>query len=187
MASPETPPPSLRQGVRIVPPGDNVRVEEVLRGVGEQVGHDNVVYASRMSKAVVVFLKEEPQVHQLIASGVFIRDGFVHVNPLSVPATRITVSGVPPFISNDILKSELSRFGKFSSGFRTLNLGCKDPKLRHVQSLRRQAFMFLKSPTNTLEVSFRVKHGDGHYMVYASSGSLKCFECGDVGRGSGSA
>ena len=47
--------------------------------------------------------------------------------------------------------------------------------------------MFLESPTNTLEVSFRVKHGDGHYMVYASSGSLKCFECGDVGRGSGSA
>ena len=85
MASPETPPPSLRQGVRIVPPGDNVRVEEVLLAVGEQVGHDNVVYASRMSKAVVVFLKEEPQVHQLIASGVFIRDGFVQVNPLSVP------------------------------------------------------------------------------------------------------
>ncbi|CAB1440023.1 unnamed protein product [Pleuronectes platessa] len=42
--------------------------------------------------------------------------------------------------------------------------------------------MFLESPTNTLEVSFRVKHGDGHYMVYASSGSLKCFECGDVGQ-----
>ena len=30
-------------------------------------------------------------------------------------------------------------------------------------------------------MSFRVKYGDGHYMMYASSGSLKCFECGDVG------
>ena len=124
MASPGTPPPSLRQGVRIVPPGEDIRVEEVLLAVGEQVGHENVLFASRMSRAVVVFLKEERQVHQLIESGLLIRDSFVQVNPLSVPATRITVSGVPPFISNDLLRAELSRFGKFSSGFRMLSLGC---------------------------------------------------------------
>ncbi|KAI3375076.1 hypothetical protein L3Q82_021594 [Scortum barcoo] len=41
--------------------------------------------------------------------------------------------------------------------------------------------MFLDSPAQTLEVSFRVKHGDGSHMVYASSGQMKCFECGDVG------
>ena len=28
--------------------------------------------------------------------------------------------------------------------------------------------MFLDSPTQTLEVSFRVKYGDGSYMVYAA-------------------
>ena len=45
--------------------------------------------------------------------------------------------------------------------------------------------MFLNCPAQTLDVSFRVKHGEGHYMVYASTGSRKCFECGDVGhRGS---
>lgn len=41
--------------------------------------------------------------------------------------------------------------------------------------------MFLDSPTQTLEVSFRVKHSDGFYMVYGSSWQLKCFECGNVG------
>ncbi|TDH11029.1 hypothetical protein EPR50_G00081900 [Perca flavescens] len=105
----------------------------------------------------------------------------LEVSPLSVPSTRITVSGVPPFIPDELLGNELQRFGKFASGFKTVTLGCKDPKLRHVQSLRRQVFMFLDSPTQTLEVSFRVKHGQGSYMVYASSGQLKCFECGDVG------
>ncbi len=39
-----------------------------------------------MNKAVVVFLKEERHVHQLIESGVFIRDMFVQVSPLSVPS-----------------------------------------------------------------------------------------------------
>ncbi|TDH00073.1 hypothetical protein EPR50_G00183800 [Perca flavescens] len=181
MASFETPPPSLRQGVRIAPPESNVTVEEVLLAVGEQVGYDNLSFASRMNKAVVVFMKDEQLVHQLIESGVFIRDSFVQVSPLSVPSTRITVSGVPPFIPDELLGNELQRFGKFASGFKTVTLGCKDPKLRHVQSLRRQVFMFLDSPTQTLEVSFRVKHGHGSYMVYASSGQLKCFECGDVG------
>ncbi|KAK9542164.1 hypothetical protein VZT92_000050 [Zoarces viviparus] len=172
ITSSSSPPPSLRQGVRIVPPDDSVPVEEVLLAVGEQVGHDELSFASRMNKAVVVFLKQEPLVHQLIESGVFIRDVLVQVSPLSAPSTQVTVSGVPPFIQNELLEKELRKFGKFASGLKTVSLGCKDPKLRHVQSLRRQLFMFLDSPTQTLEVSFRVKHGDGSYIVYASSGQL---------------
>lgn len=41
--------------------------------------------------------------------------------------------------------------------------------------------MFLNSPTQTLEVCFRVKYEEGSYMVYGSTGSMKYFECGDVG------
>lgn len=41
--------------------------------------------------------------------------------------------------------------------------------------------MFLESPDHTLNVFFRVKHEGGSYMVYATTGSLRCFECGDVG------
>ncbi|KAJ3614016.1 hypothetical protein NHX12_017593, partial [Muraenolepis orangiensis] len=44
----------------------------------------------------------------------------VQVSPLSVPSTRVTVSGVPPFIPNELLEVELRRFGKFASGFKTL-------------------------------------------------------------------
>ncbi|KAK2844061.1 hypothetical protein Q5P01_010720 [Channa striata] len=80
---------------------------------------------------------------------------FVQVSPLSSPSTRITVSGVPPFIPNELLVNELC------------GLGCEDPKVKHVQSLRRHAFMFLDSPTQTLEVSFRVKHGDDSYLRFA--------------------
>jgi len=41
--------------------------------------------------------------------------------------------------------------------------------------------MFLKSPSQTLDVSLRVKHGEGHYMLCASTGCMKCFECWDLG------
>lgn len=94
---------------------------------------------------------------------------------------QIAVSGVPPFMPNRLLEAELCRFGKLACGFKTVSFGCKDPILKHIQSLRGQVFMFLDSPTQTLEVSFKVEHGDGSYMVFASSGQLKCFECGAVG------
>ena len=184
MASPprETPSaPSIRHGVRIVPLEASVSVEEVLLCVGEEIGHDSLLFASRMNKAVVVFMKEERHVNTMIEKGVVIRDSFTTVSPLSTPSIRITISGVSPFIENALLEQELRRFGKFASGFKTVALGCKDARLKHVQSLRRQVFMFLDDPSQTLDVSFRVKYGEGSYMVYASSGQMKCFDCGDVG------
>ncbi|KAF0022020.1 hypothetical protein F2P81_025727 [Scophthalmus maximus] len=59
-----------------------------------------------MTEAVVV-VTEEPLV--------FIRDLLVQVSPLSAPSTRTTVSGVPPFVHNDLLERELRRFGKLAS------------------------------------------------------------------------
>ncbi len=41
--------------------------------------------------------------------------------------------------------------------------------------------MFLDSPTQSLDVSFKDKARGGYYTVYASSGSMICFECEDVG------
>ncbi|KAK2897108.1 hypothetical protein Q8A73_013488 [Channa argus] len=119
MASSEAPVPTLRQGIRIAPPDGSITVEEVLLAIGNQVGHENLLVASRMNKAVVVFLKAERIVNDLVESGVVIRDLFVQVSPLSAPSTRVIVSGVPPFIPNALLENELRKFGKFASGFKT--------------------------------------------------------------------
>ena len=42
-------------------------------------------------------------------------------------------------------------------------------------------FMFLNSPTQSLDISLRVKYEVGYCLVLASTGHLKCFECSDVG------
>ncbi len=76
---------------------------------------------------------------------------------------------------------ELLRFGKIASPVKAVPLRCKDAALKHVLSFRRHVYMFLNSPERTLEVSFRVIHGEYSFMVYASTESLKCFECGDLG------
>ncbi|KAL7827793.1 hypothetical protein AOLI_G00309450 [Acnodon oligacanthus] len=171
---------SLRHGVRCVPES-GVTVEDVLLAVGEQVGCENIYSASRMNRAVVVFLVTESCVSRLTESGIWVKGNMVQVSPLSAPATRIIVSNVPPFIKNEVLLKELARFGKFASDMKMIPLGCKNSAVRHVLSFRRQVFMFLNNREQSLEVSFRCKHGDGSYIVFASSERLRCFECGDIG------
>ncbi len=183
MASPlvqGSPSLSLRNGCRCVPePG--VIAEDVLLVVGGQIGFDNIVSASRMNKAVVVFLKSEALVNELTVNGIWVKETFVSVTPLSAPATRITFSNVPPFVPNEVIMKELTRFGKIASPVKSIPLGCKNSMLKHVLSFRRQVYMFLTTPDKSLEIYFRVNHGESSYMVYASTDNLRCFDCGDLG------
>ncbi len=41
--------------------------------------------------------------------------------------------------------------------------------------------MFLTTPGKSLEIYFRVNHGESSYMVYASTENLRCFDCGELG------
>ncbi len=72
-------------------------VEEVLLAIGEEIRHQNILSASRMNKAVVVFVKEENQVNH-IGSGIMVSGDFITVSPLVAPTIKVTISNVPPFI-----------------------------------------------------------------------------------------
>ena len=103
------------------------------------------------------------------------------ISPLSTPSTRVVVANLPPFITDDQIRKELSRFGKFASGFRVLSAGFQADAVKHVVSFRRQVFMFLNNNEQQLNVHFKVRHGEGLYAGFASTDSLRCFECGDLG------
>lgn len=156
-------------------PENSATVDDVLKAVSEQVGCANLGYASRMNRAVVVFLKKEILVSKVNASGVWVKRVMKPVSPLFAPSTRVVVSNVPRFNKKESLMSKLSCFGKFTSGVKSIALWCKDPGLKHVLSFRRQGFMYLNSPAQTLSMSFRVKFGDGSYIVYASMDSLRAY------------
>jgi len=119
---------SMRNGCRCVP-DIGVSVEDVLVVVGGIIGFENILSASRMNKAVIVFLKTEQLVNQVSENGLWIKETFVPVTPLTAPATKVTVSNVPPFVSNDAIVKELSRYGKVASPVRNIPLGCKNADL----------------------------------------------------------
>lgn len=171
---------SRRHGIKIAPVM-NCSVEDCSLAVGEIVGHDSIMSASRMNSAVVIFLDNIEKVNRVVENGVIIQETFTPVIPLVQPAKKIILSNVPPFIRDELLITELSRHGKIVSQMRKVPLGCKSPLLKHVVSFRRQVFMVLKSEVEDLSVAFKFKIDGFDYVVYASSETMKCFKCGEEG------
>ncbi|TWW52969.1 Ornithine decarboxylase [Takifugu flavidus] len=100
-------------------------VEEVAPAVGEVIGHGSVKSAARMNGAVVVFVEKVEQVNRLVEAGISVGGRFEVVLPLSQLATKVTLSNVPPFITDEFLCRELSRHGKIVSPMRKVMSGSK--------------------------------------------------------------
>ena len=90
-------------------------VEDIGLALGALVGDISVKSAARMNSAVVLFLDEVQKVNRVVETGLTVNGIFVQVLPLMLPSTRITLSNVPPFITDEFLSRELSRHGKVVS------------------------------------------------------------------------
>ncbi|KAK3550463.1 hypothetical protein QTP86_025777 [Hemibagrus guttatus] len=94
------------------------------RHVGKVVGHENIVSASRMNSAIVVFLNDVEKVRKkLTQNGIVVNNETILVSPLSSPAKKVMLSNVPPFISDEAIGKELSRYGRMVSPIKKIPLG----------------------------------------------------------------
>jgi len=166
-----------------VPVGVECSVEECVLAVGSVVGvgHSSIRSASRMNGAVVIFLDKTEKVNTIVENGIVLNDSLIKVFPLVNPARKVLLSNVPPFISDEALKRELSRYGQLVSAIKKIPLGCKSPLLKHVVSFRRQVYMILRSDIDELNIAFKFKVDSFDYVIFATTESMKCFGCGKVG------
>ncbi|KAK3569691.1 hypothetical protein QTP86_002608 [Hemibagrus guttatus] len=152
------------------------------RAVGNVVGHENIVSASRMNSAIVVFLNDVDKVRKLTQNGIVINNEMILVSPLSSPAKKVMLSNVPPFISDEAIGKELSRYGRMVSPIKKIPLGCKSPLVKHLVSFRRMVFMLLKEGVGELNVVFKFTVEGFDYNIFVSSDTdIKCFKCGQTG------
>ncbi|KAK3556554.1 hypothetical protein QTP70_009532 [Hemibagrus guttatus] len=91
--------------------------------VGNVVGHENIFSALRMNSAIVVFLNDVEKVRKLTQNGIVVNNETILVSPLSSPAKKVMLSNVPPFISDEAIGKELSRYGRMVSPIKKIPLG----------------------------------------------------------------
>jgi len=156
-------------------------VEECSVAVGDVVGHECVLAASKMNNSIVLFLNTVEKANEVVDKGINIRGLFTPVLPLSTPAKKVTISNVPPFIKDEMLMKELSRFGKLIAPIKKIAIGCKSGLVKHVVSFRRFTFMILNGNRTDLDVNFKFKVDDFDYTVFVTTDTMRCFGCGKSG------
>ncbi|XP_034063377.1 ribosome-binding protein 1-like [Gymnodraco acuticeps] len=127
-------------------------VEECSLAVGALVGHGSIRSAARMNGGVVIFVDTEGKANKVVETGIVVNETFISVSPLTTPATRVMISNIPPFIRDDFLVRELSKYGKIVSSIRKLSSGCRSPLLKHVVSHRRSVLMILNKRDEELNL-----------------------------------
>ena len=128
---------------------------------------------------MVIFVSETELVHEIVSTGLSTDDGhFVLVSPLDTPAVKVIISNSPPFLKNQTLISELSRYGFCGFSDTMLPLRSQDDRTKHVMYFRRQARVVLP-PSNaerTLNIVLKLKIDNHGYRVYVTTDTLKCFD-----------
>lgn len=166
-----------RHGVKVA---SAVSVESCCLAVGEVVGHENIMSASRMNSAIVIFFNTIEKANEIVQRGIIIDGVLTPVLPISLPSKRVTLSNVPPFISDVVLTQALSRYGKLISSIKKIPIGRVSPLLKHVVSFRRSVYMVVNNDADLdLKLNFRVDDFD--YVVFITTDKIKCFGCGKVG------
>lgn len=165
-----------RHGVKVA---SAVSVEKCCLAVGEVVGHENIMSASRMNNATVVFLSTV-ELLRLVEAGIVVDDLFNPVLPLSTPSKKVTLSNVPPFLSDEILAKALSQYGKLVSPIKKIPIGGGLPLLKHVVSFRRFVYMVVNDDAD-MDLSLHFRADDYDYIIYVTSGNMRCFSCGQIG------
>ena len=157
-----------------------VKVESYVKSVAGSCGPDNVIAASRVNGSVIIFLSHVTWVDTLCAAGITINGTSINIEPLVKPATKIVISGVPPFIPDAIIEFEIAKFGKIVSKLRPISLGCKDDEFRHIKSFRRQIYVLVNSDA-IIDGPLNFVYDNRPYRTYLSTDEMKCFYCLEKG------
>ncbi len=157
-----------------------ISVEKCCLAVGEVVGHENILSASKMNNAIVIFLSTVERANELVEAGIVVDELFTPVLPLSTPSKKVTLSSVPPFLSDEIFAKALSRYGKLVSPVKKIPISSELPLLKHVVSFRSFVYMIMNDDAD-LDVSLHFQADEYDYIIYVTTEKMKCFNCGQSG------
>lgn len=129
----------------------------------------------------MIFVDEVEKAKTVITNGVVVKDTLVLVTPLATPVRKVMLSNIHPFISDELIKRELARYGKIVSSIRKLLSGCRAPELKHVVSYRRQLYMILNNSIQELNLTFKLTVEGFERTLFATTENMKCFGCGKEG------
>lgn len=169
----------------IIEAAPNTPLREYQIAIGKIVGNQNITFSSRMSKnRICIYLKTEELADTFSSRNpyIVINNQKLNVHKLKNTGKRITISEVPPYVSNIHLLDQLKRHNlEVLSPLILLKSNTKDPEFSHVYSFRRQATIKHTDNTKELPESLSIEFEGEYHRIYLSNDDLRCSECNNRG------
>jgi Zinc knuckle len=155
-----------------------ISAEECCEAIADIVMGSDMMFSSRLSGGrICVFLRTEEMVNKLVQEGgLVVRGYYIPIRRYVTQSTKIVLSNVSPIISNEILSTELAKFGKLASTIRNISNGYKRPDIAHIISFRRIVYMLFDKPDNIPE-TINIEHEGKNYLVFVSCEDILCYKC----------
>ena len=184
------PSPKKKQAI-LIPADDDFSLIDYVVGVGQIVGPENIISASKISnKRICMYLKDITTVDGLIKSSpqILVNNVPVQIRRLVAPSRRIILSNVHTCIPNSVLLEALRNTGvKTTSAIHDLHIGLTSESIpesvsiqyKHIASFRRAVYI-ADDKDLVLPGSLLIELENETYRIFINEPDQKCHTCGNT-------
>ena len=148
-----------------ITPRKDISAEIYCRAVTRVIPPEDILACGRMAGSILIYLKRELLVPVICSSGIIVDGELTEVMPLVRPSKKVILSNVRPDVPNDLLKTELERFGTVVADIKPVSANFS-AELRGVMSFRRFTYMILKDNDSDLDDSFTIYNNGKPFRIF---------------------
>lgn len=175
--------PKKDQGI-IIESAEGIKILQYIEAVGDIVGPENIMYASRLSKdRICIYLNSNVLVNKITESYdvITINEIDLAVRPLILRATKYYLNRVCPSIPSSIVHDKISEIGiNITSKIQREKMSYEANNYAHILSFRR-TFYGIPEKHVTIPESFSLSHENESYRIFISNDIKRCDICHKIG------
>lgn len=175
--------PKKDQGI-VIEAVEGLKIKQYLETVGEIVGPDNIIYASRLSRErICMYMKSKELVNEITEKfdAIIIDENELQIRPLLLRSTKYYINRICPSIPSSFLHDIISNQGiNITSKIQREKMSHEENNFSHVYSFRR-TFYGLPNKNVTIPESILFKYEHENHRIYISTEMKRCFNCFKIG------
>lgn len=164
---------------------DQSEIRDYLVAISKFVCKTKIIATSRISRnRICIYFSEETIADELIKKTpcITINNHKLPIRKLITNARRVTISDVPPSITNDQLQAEFEKNKlKVLSQIIILKTLSRDEEFGHILSFRRQATIQPLEENAEIPDSLLISRGTRAHRIFLSRDDVRCEQCGAMG------
>lgn len=175
--------PKKDQGL-IIESAEGLKIKQYLQVVGEIIGPENIMYASRLSRdRICMYLKSKLLVNEITENFDYIQidEHNLAVRPLTLRATKYFLNRVCPSIPGSFLHDKISEIGiNITSMIIREKMTNDDDGYSHIYSFRR-TFYGIPGKNINIPDSILINFENENHRIFLSTEIKKCEYCKKIG------